>query len=123
VTHPPTNSTGANCEPNNATDSRFQESFSELTHVVYNVGIGAGIEVPATKTLTSTNIPVATQCLVKKGAEKLSDATEVLNQITEKSGSTGKSGAPSGNSGASLTRSGGWLGVCAGVFVAVLAVL
>ncbi|KAF2707768.1 hypothetical protein K504DRAFT_43393 [Pleomassaria siparia CBS 279.74] len=94
VTHPNTNVTGADCNEGNntttiTTDDRFKDKFVELTHVVYNVSIGAGIafDVPFLndKTFLGNHIDVATQCLVYQTegtSVGLTVATAVLASIT-----------------------------------------
>ncbi|KAF2741541.1 hypothetical protein EJ04DRAFT_571612 [Polyplosphaeria fusca] len=100
---------GADCEKNGTTDSKFKEEFTNLTHVQYNVGFAAGIQVPVIGdiTIAPTDIPLATQCLVyqTEGAETgLMLATAALASITtppEASASASDSPGKKGDAGGS----------------------
>ena len=69
---------GANCEAKGETVQEFKDSYKNLTHVKYDVGIGGGIEFDfgifgsPQWTIASKPWPLATQCLVYK-SEWLSD--------------------------------------------------
>lgn len=89
---------GANCEANGDTIQQFKDSFTNLTHVEYDVGIGGGLDIDLgffgdyPISFASTEIPLATQCLVYKtdGPTKgLADATSVLADITKPPQPTG----------------------------------
>jgi len=84
-----TDDVGANCEENGDTDVKFKDAFQNLTHVQYNVGLAAGVKADVglwrpSKGLLSTQIPVATQCLVwqSEGSTKqFAPATAVLESM------------------------------------------
>ncbi|KAJ4287705.1 hypothetical protein N0V90_012408 [Kalmusia sp. IMI 367209] len=88
---------GANCETNGDTVQEFKDSFTNITHVEYNVGIGGGLEIDILGdhqiTFASTDYQLATQCLVYKTdgpVAGLAEATSVLADLTKPPEPTGK---------------------------------
>jgi hypothetical protein len=82
---------GADCESTGETVQQFKDSYTNLTRVEYDVGIGGGIDIDLgffgnwPITIASTEIPLATQCLVYKTDGPtlgLAEATAVLAEIT-----------------------------------------
>ncbi|KAH7130568.1 hypothetical protein B0J11DRAFT_523459 [Dendryphion nanum] len=67
-----TSEVGANCVKNGETVQQFKDSYKNLTHVGYDIGIGGGLGIDLgffgnyRKTFAATKFPLATQCLVYK---------------------------------------------------------
>ena len=99
---------GADCKANSETAQKFKDSFTNLTLVEYDVGIGGGIDIDLgffgnyPITFSSTQWPLATQCLVYKSGGPtvgLAVATSVLAEITrppQTSTATGHTGRTKG---------------------------
>lgn len=86
-----TNKVGANCEPDGDTVDEFKDTYQNLTHVEYNVGIAAGLKAGAgflynkQIVLAEKGVSLATQCLVWQSegtATQFAPATEVLAVMT-----------------------------------------
>jgi hypothetical protein len=92
VTHLDSTQVGANCEANGETDPRFQQQFDNVVHVEYDVGFGAGIDMPdpiPDIPSVETKVTLATQCLVRQtDGPGFADATAVLASITAAPGPT-----------------------------------
>ena len=88
---------GSNCEANGEMIQGFKDSYTNLTHVDYNVGIGGGIDMDFgvfgdyATTFASTEYPLATQCLVYSTggpSAVLAEATAVAAEIKAKGGAS-----------------------------------
>lgn len=96
---------GANCEEGGATVPEFEDAFRNLTHVQYNLELGAGLELdlgPANfKTdLVSVPFELATQCLAYQtqgSTTGLALATAVLELMTHTPTSSPTGAAGSGS--------------------------
>lgn len=109
---------GANCEANGDTADKFKESFKNLTHVAYNVGIGGGLEFPfpiPDITFASVDIPLETQCLIYQtegSTTGLALATAALASITAPPPAPSGSGSPGSpkenDASGSLVHLSGW---------------
>lgn len=91
ATQLPSTEVGANCKAKEETVQQFKDSYKNLTHVQYGVGIGGGIDIDLgwfedyPITFASKQLDVATQCLVYKSdgpSIGLAYATSALAEIT-----------------------------------------
>jgi hypothetical protein len=88
-----TSNVGSNCEGNGEVVQGFRDSYQNLTHVDYNVGIGGGMDIGFGDPITfaSTEYPLATQCLVYSTggpSAVLAEATAVAAEIKAKGGAS-----------------------------------
>ncbi|KAF2185913.1 hypothetical protein K469DRAFT_687727 [Zopfia rhizophila CBS 207.26] len=87
---------GANCEKDGETDVKFKDAFKNLTHVEYNIGLGAGLQLELGSLgfdvdLFTKQIPLAIQCLAfqtEGTTTGLTFATAALASVTRSTSAT-----------------------------------